>query len=92
MTMLQLLQAQLMDPFRIVMLVALVMVWDRNRGAEGGVLPLLAGYVFVAVLIPFTLGTPGQQVPGILAGLVSNLILLAVILALWALWQRLRRR
>ena len=90
--MLQILQAQLTDPFRIVMLIALVMVWDRNRGPEGGILPLVAGYVFVAVLLPSTLGAPGQLVPGILAGLISNLIILLFLLGLWLIWQRMRGR
>lgn len=90
--MLELLQAQLTDPFRIVMLIALVYVWDRNRHGGPSLLPLAAGYVFVAVLLALTMGAPGQPVPGILAGLVSNAIILAVVLAAWAIWQRLRRR
>jgi hypothetical protein len=89
--MLTLLRDQLIDPFRIVMLCALVYVWQRNRGAGGGVLPLLAGYVFVAVLLPATTGAMHPLVPGILAGLVANLILLGIILGLWSLWQRMRR-
>lgn len=90
--MLHLLQAQLTDPFRIVMLIALVYVWDRNRRGGPSLLPLAAGYVFVAVLLALTMGAPDGQVPGILAGLVSNAIILAAVLAAWAIWQRLRRR
>lgn len=90
--MLQILEAQLMDPFRIVMLIALVYVWDRNRGQTGGNLPLLAGCVFVAVLLPVTMGGTGPAGPAILVGLIANLVILAVVLGLWMLWQRLRRR
>lgn len=87
-TLVALFKDQLIDPFRIVMLVALVHVWRRNRGTGGGVFPLALGYVFVAVLLALTMGPPGLAVPGILAGLVSNAVILAVILGLWTLWQR----
>jgi len=90
--MLQILQAQLTDPFRIVMLIALVYVWHRNRGPDGGILPLVAGYLFVAVLIPATNGTSVPLVAGILMGLIANLIILLVVLGARMIWQHLRKR
>ncbi len=86
--MLQLLIDQLTDPFRIALLIALVYVWNRNRGTQGGVLPLAVGYGFVAVLLPSTMGAGGPWVPGVLIGLVSNFVILAVVLGAFALWQR----
>jgi hypothetical protein len=78
----------LTDPFRIALLVALVYVWNRNRGAEGGVLPLAAGYAFVAVLLPASKGMTSGLVPGVLMGLVSNFVILGIVLGLWTLWNR----
>ena len=52
----------------------------------------MAGCVFVAVLLGLTMGAPGQQLAGILAGLITNVIILLVVMGVWAIWQRLRRR
>lgn len=81
---------QLTDPFRIVMLGALVYVWHRNH-QNGSLLPLAAGWVFVAVLLPVTTAADQPTVPGILWGLLSNAVILAVVLAGRALWLQSRR-
>jgi hypothetical protein len=85
--------AQLVDPFRIVLVAGLVLTMLRTRTATGIWLPLAAGVAFIAVLIPTTL-TAGQ---GDLArqvgvGLVSTAVLVAVGLAVRALVLRLYGR
>ena len=56
---LDILKSQLMDPFRIALLIALVFTMWRNRAVTGTVVPLLAGMLFVAVIIPATISAPG---------------------------------
>jgi hypothetical protein len=88
---LDLIQMQLMDPLRIGLIVGLVITMLRTRAATGTVLPLVAGVVFVAVILP--LGNPPVGVSltqAILAGLVSNGVILAVVLALAEAFRRLR--
>lgn len=80
---------QLTDPFRIVMLVALVYVWHRNH-RSGSLLPLAAGWAFVAVLLPLTTAADQPMVPGILWGLLANAVILGIVLAARAIWLRRR--
>lgn len=90
MTATDLLLSQLSDPFRIGLLIALFVTMLRTRAASGTYVPLAAGAVFVAVLIPAVVQT-SVAVPFALAagvGLAANVILLAVILAAWTLYQR----
>ena len=82
----------LIDPFRIILLLGLFYTMKRTQQVTGTWLPLLAGCVFVAVLIPTTLGlnhtfSPWRQVA---LGLVANVILLGLILGLWHLYERWR--
>lgn len=83
---------QLSDPFRIGLLVALVATMLRTQTATGTWLPLAAGVVFVAVIIPMTLApvADGGMVAAVGYGIIANTILLAVIMAGLALWRRLR--
>lgn len=85
----------LTDPFRIGLIVALFATMVRTRAATGTLVPLAAGVLFVAVIIPVTMGTSDDAaVPvaqRVLAGIVSNVVILAVIAGLWTLWVRLRR-
>jgi len=75
--------SQLIDPFRIVLAVGLVLTMIRNRSVTGTVLPLAAGIVFIAVLIPMTLERVTEGLPlRIALGLVSTAIIVAVILAI----------
>ena len=74
--------AQLLDPFRIGLIVVLVITAARTSATVGNWVPLALGVVFVAVLIPMTLGSGGeQQAAQIALGLVSNAIILAIVLA-----------
>ncbi len=89
--MIELIQSQLMDPFRIGLIVALVYTMFRTRAATGTALPLALGVVFVAVILPST-QAPGTAslTEAIAAGIVSNLIILGIVLALAMIVRRLR--
>ncbi|WP_396267917.1 hypothetical protein [Ideonella sp.] len=81
--------SQLIDPFRIGLMVALVITMLRTAAVTGRWIPLALGVVFVAVIVPSTL--PSQSVvlmEAVLAGLVSNSIILAVVLAVAAVIKR----
>lgn len=86
--------SQLADPFRIGLLVALIYTMQRTRAATGIWLPLAAGALFVAVIIPVTAQGGGLPVPlwqAVALGLAANAVLIAVMLAVWQVWLRLRR-
>ena len=78
--MLALFLSQITDVFRIGLLVALVYTTWRTASATGKLLPLVAGGIFVAVIIPTTRGASGWAEIGI--GLLANALILAVILTL----------
>lgn len=82
MTLPDLFLAQIMDPFRIALLIGLVLTMGRTRAITGTVVPLLAGVVFVAVIIPMTVsqGLAAGFAPQVGLGLVTNLLILAVVL------------
>ena len=88
----ELVLSQLTDLFRIGLIIALVVTMHRTAAVTGRVLPLALGVVFVAVMLPATLpsGTASLS-DAVLAGLISNSILLVPVLALAALIARLRR-
>ena len=88
----ELVLSQLTDLFRIGLIIALVVTMHRTAAVTGRVLPLTLGVVFVAVMLPATLpsGTASLS-DAVLAGLISNSILLVPVLALAALIARLRR-
>lgn len=83
--------AQFLDPFRIGLLVALVLTAYNTAGTIGIGIPLVLGCVFVAVIIPITTqaGHEGGTMAVILTGLVVNAVILGLILGARALWQRL---
>lgn len=93
--MIELIQSQLLDPFRIGLIVALVFTMFRTRAATGTFIPLTAGVIFVAVILPAT-QSPGQGsgaaslTEAVAAGIVSNLIILGIVLALAMIIRRLR--
>jgi hypothetical protein len=92
MTLPEIILSQIIEPFRIGLIVALIYTAARTRATTGTVLPLLAGLVFVAVIIPATMqGNAGPDLwTAVLAGLVANAVILGVAMALWALIRRLR--
>ena len=50
---------QALDIFRIGLLIALMFTMLRTRAATGVVIPLIAGIIFVVVIIPVTQGPNG---------------------------------
>ena len=89
--MIDLVLSQLTDLFRIGLMIALVVTMIRTSAVTGRVLPLALGVVFVAVILPTTMpGGSASLIDAILAGLVSNLIILVPVLAAAALVARLR--
>ncbi len=86
------LSAQLTDLFRIGLLVAMVLTARNTAGQLNPVIPMALGVVFVAVLIPLTMGggTP-DRMQAIGVGLVSNAIILAAILAAKAVYERMSK-
>ena len=85
--------SQLTDPFRIGLLIALFITMLRTRAASGIWVPLAAGVVFVAVILPTTMQTtlaaPLPQVIGV--GIMANVVIVALIMAAWEIFQRVRR-
>lgn len=75
---------QITDPFRLGLLGILLVTTRNTLSQTGFFLPLLAGVVFVAVLIPLTFSPQAEnwwlQVG---VGLLANVIILAVILGLY---------
>ena len=90
--MIDLVFSQLSDVFRIGLIIALVVTMLRTSTVTGRVLPLIAGVVFVAVIVPSTLsGSTETLSQEIAAGLISNLIILVPVLLLARLVAHLRR-
>lgn len=91
--MMDLFLANLTDPFRMILLGALIVTMLRTQSTTGTWAPLAAGALFVAVLIPVTLqarlAVPLWQ--AVAVGFVANAVLLAVGLGLWEAFRRLRR-
>jgi cobalamin biosynthesis protein CobD/CbiB len=82
MTLTDLAISQFMDPFRIALLIGLVVTMQRTMAVTGKLVPLLAGVAFVAVIIPSTVtqGLAASFITQFGVGLVTNSVLLAVIL------------
>jgi hypothetical protein len=92
--MIDLLQSQLTDVFRIGLIAALIATTIRTQAITGLIIPLLAGIVFVAVIIPTTMQT-GSDIPllhRIGTGLLANLIILAIGWGIWTQISRLLRK
>lgn len=90
--MLDLINGQLSDPFRIVLLIALFSTMLRTRAATGIYLPLAAGAFFVAAILPMTMSKGGDFMPAMLAGLIANVTILAIILGVWTIYQNAKRK
>ena len=84
MTLTDLALSQFMDPFRIALLIGLVITMQRTAAVTGKIIPLLAGIAFVAVIIPSTItkGLAADYLTQIGVGVVTNAVILAVILAI----------
>lgn len=76
---------QLTDPFRLGLIVALVVTMYRTQAVTGRFVPLAAGVLFVAAILPMTTArgaVEGGIATAIALGVVANLILLAVVLGI----------
>lgn len=95
MTLTDLLQSQLMDPFRIGLVLALLYTAIRNQAVSGFVLPLAAGVMFLAIILPSTMGLGAAAALGLWTvvgvGVIANAILLAVALAGWQIIRQFQR-
>ena len=90
--MIDLVLSQLTDLFRIGLIIALVVTMRRTAAVTGRVFPLVLGVIFVAAMLPLTMpGASASLTGAILAGLVSNTIILAVVLVAAGLIARFRR-
>lgn len=80
----EILFAQLTDPFRLGLIVALVVTMLRTEAVTGRWTPLGLGVIFVALIIPLTIAreTAEPLWTLIASGIVANLILLAVVMAI----------
>jgi chromate transport protein ChrA len=88
--MIELLQSQLTDVFRIGLIIALIATTIRTQGQTGRIIPLIAGVIFVAVIIPSTM-QPNSEIPMIERigmGILANAIILG---ACWGIWQSIQR-
>ena len=84
-----LLVEQFTDIFRIGLLAGLIYTTERTRAQTGVLLPLIAGIVFVAIIIPTTMPRPGGSLGlAVATGLLVNAVFVA---AFWLLWQVYRR-
>lgn len=88
--MLDLFLSQISDVFRIGLLVALVYTTLRTSHSTGIIMPLVAGAVFVAVIIPST--RAGWSWMDVAVGLLANAAILAVIMALALILRRFRQQ
>lgn len=90
----ELLLTQLIDVFRIGMIVALIATALRTQATMGLTIPLLAGVVFVAVIIPATMQPDSDLtlLHRVGVGIVANLILLGICLGVWEALRRLTGR
>lgn len=88
-TVADLISAALTDPFRIILLVGLVFTQRRTAAVTGTVLPLAAGLIFVAVIIPLTMGfgADAGMTKAVIAGLIANVIWLVPIVAITRFWE-----
>ncbi|MCX8509338.1 MAG: hypothetical protein ORN49_10755 [Rhodobacteraceae bacterium] len=89
MTITDLFVAQITDPFRIGMAIALMLTMLRTRHETGTLKPLALGVAFIALLIPLTVH-PGQaSLPvAVTMGLLVNSLLLGTALAVRTLVLR----
>ena len=88
--MMDILISQLSDPFRIGLIVALMVTALRTRSATGMLIPLGAGVLFIAVMLPSTMGLPegADLVTAVGIGAVANSVLLSVALLGWLVYDR----
>jgi hypothetical protein len=84
-----LLVQQFTDIFRLGLLAGLVYTTDRTRAQTGVILPLAAGVIFVAIIIPSTMPSPGVGLwQAVATGIGVNAAIAAVF---WLAWQAISK-
>lgn len=93
MSLTDLLFGQMLDPFRIGLLIALFATMLRTQATTGTLIPLMVGIVFVAVIIPVTFQTalPATLWQVIAVGVLANALIVLIIRAVWALYLRIKQ-
>ncbi len=84
-----LLKTQAVDVLRIGMLIALMFTMLRTQAVTGTILPLAAGILFVAIIIPLT--NPTSTAPmwmQVVTGVIVNAVYVAIGLLIWTVWKR----
>jgi uncharacterized membrane protein len=81
--------AQFTDIFRLGLLAGLIYTTQRTRQQTGVLLPLLAGIVFVAVIIPATMPVSGvPQLTATASGIAVNAVIVGLF---WLAWQSISK-
>ncbi len=84
-----LLVQQFTDVFRLGLLAGLIYTTERTRAQTGVLLPLVAGIVFVAVIIPTTMPRPDVSLlQAVMVGIGVNAVITAVF---WLAWQAMSK-
>ena len=81
----EILLSQLTDPFRLGLIVALVVTMLRTEVVTGRWIPLILGVFFVAAILPMTTSrgmADGGMALAIGLGVLANLVLLALVMAI----------
>jgi hypothetical protein len=87
-----LLVEQFTDVFRLGLLAGLIYTTERTRQQTGVMLPLVAGVVFVAIIIPATMPKPGVGLwQAAATGIAVNAVIVAVMWLAWQAFSRSRR-
>lgn len=83
--------AQLIDPFRIGLLAAMALTAANTAQTLNRWIPIALGIVFVAVLIPYSIGANASidTTTTVLVGIVSNATITAVLMGAKAAYSRL---
>ena len=76
---------QATDIFRLGLLAGLIYTTERTRPQTGVVLPLIAGVIFVAIIIPATMPQPGVNIWfAVSTGVFVNAVIVGL---MWLGWQ-----
>ena len=84
--------AQLTDPFRIGLMLALGYMTLRLRAQSGVLMPLVAGVLFFAVMLPTSMPIAGaERILQMATGVVANAVIVLVLAGIWIAIERSRR-
>ena len=87
-----LLLQQFTDVFRLGLVAGLIYTTERTRQQTGVLVPLLAGIVFIAIIIPATMPRPEVSLwQAATTGIAVNAVLTAVFWLAWQAYSRTRR-